>query len=269
MREPLLGPAAPEELADLRADGRQRPQQRVVELVRLAGVELEHAEHLAAVADRDPRPAPQSRARRGLGAPVARLGRHGPGAPRLPGLPHAPHRPGAPLQPQPRGQRAELLHGDPLAPPQRLAAERAGVLVEEPRRAEVPVHRLAERAQQRGDRRVDRGRLRERARDRVLGGDLARDPAAVREVAQIAGEERRLGAGDARDRQLHRELAAVAAHPGQLEPRVEDLRHARVQVAREPLPVGVAQRRRDDQLRELAPDRGVARVPEGALGARG
>src|SRR5438034_9585248 len=44
---------------------------------------------------------------------------------------------------------------------------------------------------------------------------------AVVDIAEKAGEHRRAGNVDARDRELDRELAPVRAHAGELEPRVE------------------------------------------------
>jgi hypothetical protein len=89
---------------------------------------------------------------------------------------------------------------------------------------------------------------------------------ALGNVAQVAGEGRRPGQRDPRDRQLDRELAAVAAHPGQLQAAVEDDAALAVQEARQPAAVGLAQVGRDDELGHLAPV-GLARgVAEDRLG---
>ncbi len=89
--------------------------------------------------------------------------------------------------------------------------------------------------------------------------------AAGGDVTQVAGEHRRIAAGDSRDRDLDRELAAVATHPGQLEPAVEDSGLAGLDVAREPGLMVLAQLRRDDQLGKCLADHLVARIAEGVL----
>ena len=77
---------------------------------------------------------------------------------------------------------------------------------------------------------------------RAGGAQLLARPHALGDVAQVAGEDRRPGERDPRDRQLDGELGAVAAHPGELEPPVEDL-PARSVSRKRASPAGVLARR--------------------------
>ena len=88
---------------------------------------------------------------------------------------------------------------------------------------------------------------------------------AIGDVAKVPGERRRPGERDPGDRQLDRELRAVAAHAGELEPAVQDDAAAALEEAGEPAPVRVAERRRHDQLRHLAADGLARRVAEDRL----
>src|SRR5213078_2065116 len=100
------------------------------------------------------------------------------------------------------------------------------------------------------------------------GAEVALSLLALGDVADEAGEGGRSGQRDARDRELDRELGAVGAHAGDLEPLAEDSRVTGVEVTGEPGAVLVAKARRDDHLDHLAADDLVGLVPEGPLGGR-
>ena len=104
---------------------------------------------------------------------------------------------------------------------------------------------------------------------RLLRGEVAQlllVAAALRDVADVAGEHRRAAELGPRDPDLGRELAAVGAHRGQLERVVDHPPPARAQVAVEPVAVRLAQRRRDDQLGEVPADHVLRLVAEHLLG---
>ena len=91
---------------------------------------------------------------------------------------------------------------------------------------------------------------------------------ALGDVAQVAGERRRPGQVDPGDRELDRELAAVGAHPGDLEAAVEDRALLGGEIAAQSPAVAPAQRGRHDQLGHVLPDHLTGAVAEGALGGR-
>jgi hypothetical protein len=89
---------------------------------------------------------------------------------------------------------------------------------------------------------------------------------ALGDVAQIAGEHRLAREVDPRYRQLDGELGPVLAHAGYLDPPADHALLLGFDVAQQPVPVTIAQRRRHDQLRHLAPDRLLGAVAERLLG---
>ena len=117
---------------------------------------------------------------------------------------------------------------------------------------------IALRRHRRGDA-PQRGLLVRQPTQRLLGG------AALGDVADVAAEQRRTGQVGARDRQLDRELAAVLAHPRELDRMSGHAPVPGLDVAREPVAMGGAQRRRHDQRRQLAADHLRRRVPERPL----
>ena len=102
----------------------------------------------------------------------------------------------------------------------------------------------------------------------VQAGDLALllGLAALGDVADRAGEHRRLGARDRVDRELDRELAAVGAHADQLDAPAENGGLAGGDEALEGLAMALAQGRRDHRFGELAPDRRLGGSAEHLLG---
>jgi hypothetical protein len=88
--------------------------------------------------------------------------------------------------------------------------------------------------------------------------------AALGDVAEERAEEEAvLGADRPRDRDLDRELAAVAMERRELEPLVDHRRIAGREEAREPAHVRLAVGLGDDRVGEHAPDRFLARPAEG------
>ena len=101
---------------------------------------------------------------------------------------------------------------------------------------------------------------------RARGAQLRFVALPVGDVAQVAGERRRAGKPDPRDRQLDRELRPVLVHAGQLEPLVEDHGVLGLEEAREAPAMLGAQRLRHDQVGHVAADRLVRAPAERRLG---
>jgi hypothetical protein len=102
---------------------------------------------------------------------------------------------------------------------------------------------------------------------RARGAQLVVGSYALGDVPEVTGEGRRARERDPRDRQLDRELGAVAAHAAQLEPTVEDHAVFGLEEPRQPPPVGIAKGGRHDQLSHLAADGFVRAVAERRLGS--
>ena len=93
-------------------------------------------------------------------------------------------------------------------------------------------------------------------------------PLLCGDVTDEGREHRRSLDRDPRYGQLHRELGAVRAHCGQLDPTSQDRALARGKEMGQASVVGIAESGRDDQLGDLGTDRPVARVAEGPLRRR-
>jgi hypothetical protein len=88
------------------------------------------------------------------------------------------------------------------------------------------------------------------------------------QVAQIAGEDHLAADVRSRDGQLHGKLRAVGPHGVQLDAATEHRAATVLDLARERVAVSGPELRRDDQLRQLAPDRLLAPVSERPLRSR-
>ena len=91
---------------------------------------------------------------------------------------------------------------------------------------------------------------------------------ALGDVADVPGELRRTGRGDARDRELDGKFLAARSNRRQFDAATENLGHARGEVSGQPLPVAVAQRRRDDDIRDLTAKDILPAMAEHLLGGR-
>jgi hypothetical protein len=98
--------------------------------------------------------------------------------------------------------------------------------------------------------------------------EAVRRALSVRDVAQVADEERRTRRPDLGDRELDRKLGPVRVRGRQLQPLAEDPRPPARQVAFAPAPVLVSEGRGNDDVGDVAADDVLAPVPERPLGRR-
>src|SRR5581483_119495 len=91
-------------------------------------------------------------------------------------------------------------------------------------------------------------------------------PAALGDVAQIRGEERFVVDLRRIDRELDQNFGAVAMNRVDLDATPDHGSLARLQKTRESVTMHLSQRRRNDQLGQLAPDRFLAFVTESLFG---
>ena len=144
-------------------------------------------------------------------------------------------------------------------------------------KAELAVREQLEHADDRVHRRTDlvaHGgdesalRLRPGARGIARLAQLLFGALALGDVAQVRGEQPLLARLHHGDRQLDRELLAARAHGGELDALADDLVLAGGEIAGKAGLVRLAQRPRDDEVRERAAERRLADYAESALRRR-
>ena len=138
-------------------------------------------------------------------------------------------------------------------------------MVDDPERGKRGLEHFAQRGQQ------SRRRPFERAgRGKNLGDAIERSPTTLdtvpfREIAQEAGEQGRIDAGDARDRELDGKLHPIRAQRGDLDPPAKGRALAGLEIALDTFEVGFSKSRRYDQIGEELAARRRAGKAEDAL----
>ena len=172
--------------------------------------------------------------------------------------------PGAGLQAKLAAEALELRRVHAPAGPSGRELQLA-VVGQRPERADVPAHVLAEALQQGLERLPGRVGARHRRRHRLHGPQDLLAQAPLGDVVQEGVEGGGVGVAVVADRDLDRELVAVAVDRAQLGARVKDRALSGAQEALDAVPVGLAVALGHDRVGQRAAQHLVAGIPERPL----
>lgn len=177
----------------------------------------------------------------GIGREVGRPGR-------LTACPDAAGKPDPREKLEVQGDLLELRRDGGLRAPYRPAAQHPNAFLVRPPRAQLPVHRVSELGQQPAYRLAGALSLGEHPRDGMPRPQQALGSLALGDVVQEGVEASGRPCPVPGDRQLDGKLATRPVDCAELETLVEHRGDTGVQVAPQPLPVGGAVARRNDQI---------------------
>lgn len=136
----------------------------------------------------------------------------------------------------------------------------------DPELPDLPAEGAADRLEDPRSRLLEGRRVREDPRQSVLGVAALLRPLSLRDVPDGAREEHPSLAGHTGDRELDRKFRAVRPHPDDLDPPAQNRSLPRREVPAHSAPVGLAERRGDDDLRHLPAEDVLPGVLEDPLG---